>query len=125
MKFVVEKTNTGYSAYHSDKSGIVITTGNNLAELKNNITEAYAIHAAEHNKKNISLEQIELQFDLASFFEYYPEINTSALGARIGMHKSLLSDYINGKRTPSEKQISKILTGVKDLGRELTELEIA
>jgi hypothetical protein len=49
----------------------------------------------------------------------------SAPGNRTGMHKSLLSEYINGKRTLSGKQVIKILNGVKELGKELTQLEIA
>lgn len=123
-KFIVEKTPTGYSAFREEKNGIIATTGDNVAELKKNITEAYNTHAAAHNQKAITADNIALQFDLPSFFEFYPEINTSALGTRIGMHKSLLSEYINGKRTPSEKQVHKILSGIKDLGKELTQLEI-
>ena len=124
LKFNVERTSTGYSAYREEKDGIIITTGANLGELRKNILEAYNLHLEQHGKKDISAGQVALQFDLPSFFEFYPEINTSALGARIGMHKSLLSEYINGKRTPSEKQVHKIFTGIKELGKELTQLEI-
>jgi transcriptional regulator with XRE-family HTH domain len=124
IKFTIEKTSTGYSAYREERNGAISTTGDNLTDLRNNILEAYNLYLDENKKPSIAIDQIALQFDLASFFEFYPEINTSALGSRIGMHKSLLSEYINGKRKPSEKQVSKILTGVKTLGRELTELEI-
>ena len=124
-KFIVEKTTAGYSAYREEKYGIVVTTGNNIAELRKNIVEAYNLYAESNGKKQILPDQVSLQFDLPSFFEYYPEINTSALGTRIGMHKSLLSEYINGKRTPSGKQVHKIMIGIKELGKELTQLEIA
>ncbi|MBV8389061.1 MAG: helix-turn-helix transcriptional regulator [Mucilaginibacter sp.] len=125
LKFIVEKTSTGYSAYREEKNGVIGTTGNNLNHLKDNIVEAYNLYAEEFKKKEIAVENIELQFDLASFFEFYPEINVSALGARIGMHKSLLSEYINGKKTPSEKQIKRVLLGIRTLGDELAHLEIA
>jgi hypothetical protein len=124
LKFNVEKTSTGYSAYREEKDGIVVTTGANLGELRKNILEAYNLYSDENGKKEIDADQVALQFDLPSFFEFYPEINTSALGNRIGMHKSLLSEYINGKRTPSDKQVHKILNGVKELGKELTQIEI-
>ncbi|MOA67418.1 hypothetical protein D3C78_1945830 [compost metagenome] len=65
-----------------------------------------------------------MKYDLASFFEFYKEINVSALGKRIGMQKTLLSEYKNGNRKPSDKQVNKILTGIKELGRELSELEL-
>jgi transcriptional regulator with XRE-family HTH domain len=124
VKFNVEKTSTGYSAYREEKNGMILTTGSNLEELRKNILEAYNLHQEERGKNHIEYRLVSLQFDLSSFFEFYPEINTSALGARIGMHKSLLSEYINGKRKPSDKQIHKILLGVKELGKELTQLEI-
>ena len=124
LKFNVERTSTGYSAYREEKNGIIVTTGANLGELRSNILESYNLYLEQNGKKNISSDQIAFQFDLSSFFEFYPEINTSALGARIGMHKSLLSEYINGKRSPSYKQVSKILNGVKELGKELIQIEI-
>ena len=124
LKFNVEKTSTGYSAYREEKNSIIATTGNNLAELRMNIVEAYNLYLEGNGKAGIEADQISFQFDLPSFFEFYPEINTSALGNRIGMQKSLLSEYINGKRTPSEKQVQKIFIGIKELGKELTQLEI-
>ena len=123
--FTVEKTPDGFSAYREEPgNNLVCTTGADLKELKTNIVAAYNLYQSENPKNQISENQVALQFDLSSFFEFYREINASALGKRIGMHKSLMSEYINGKRKPSVKQVKKILTGIKDLGRELTELEI-
>jgi predicted transcriptional regulator len=56
---------------------------------------------------------------------FYKEINASALGKRIGMHKSLISEYVNGKRKPSEKQVQKILGDVKELAKKLSALNLA
>jgi len=125
INFVVEKTSTGFSAYHEDNDNILAaTTGFNIPELKNNILESYNLFAEHQQRQPITTAQIGLQFDLSSFFEFYKEINAAALGRRIGINKSLISEYVNGKRTPSEKQVQRILTGIKQLGRELTELEI-
>ncbi|MBD8017969.1 hypothetical protein [Kaistella pullorum] len=63
--------------------------------------------------------------DLLSFFKFYSVINAIALSKRINMNETLLSQYVKGKKEPSEKQIQRILTGVKDLGKELMQLEIA
>ncbi|MDB5280966.1 MAG: transcriptional regulator [Bacteroidota bacterium] len=123
--FTVGKTNTGFDAYYEENELIVaVTTGSNIAELKNNALEAYNLYAEESKKKPATIEQIAFKYDLASFFEFYKEINASALGQRIGMQKSLLSEYVNGKRRPSEKQVSRILNGIKQLGKELSELEL-
>jgi len=126
IKFTVGKTSTGFDAYTEENEKIVaITTGSHLAELKTNALEAYNLYLDEKEKPGISSDQLNFEFDLPSFFEFYKEINASALGKRVGIHKSLLSEYVNGKRKPSEKQVQKILRGIKAIGRELSELELA
>jgi hypothetical protein len=125
IQFTVEKTSDGFSAYREEHgNNLIATMGADLKDLKSNIVEAYNLYQSESPKNQISEGQINLQFDLPSFFEFYNEINASALGKRIGMHKSLISEYANGKRKPSDKQVKKILTGIRELGRELTELDI-
>ena len=126
INFIVEKTGTGFSAYHEENGQILAaTTGSNIPELKANILESFNLFAGYQKRPTITVDQVALKFDITSFFEFYKEINASALGRRIGMNKSLISEYVNGKRTPSEKQVQKILTGIKQLGHELTELDIA
>jgi hypothetical protein len=125
VKFIVEKTNTGYSAYHENSHGIVATTGENIAELKFNILEAYNLQLDYYHKKPVSEDSIALAFDLGQFFEYYNVINVRGLAQRMGMNYTLLSQYITGAKTPSEKQTKKVLQGVKQLGRELYEADFS
>jgi transcriptional regulator with XRE-family HTH domain len=123
--FIVEKTGTGFSAYSNDFDTYPVgTTGGNTQELKSNILEAINLYQEHTNAPAFSAGDITLSYDLPQFFEFYKEINASALGKRIGMNKALLSEYINGKRTPSEKQTQRIFEGIKALGRELVELEL-
>ena len=124
--FIVGKTRTGFDAYREEAgNNLIATTGSNITELKENILEAYNLYLSDREVPAISIDQITFQFDLPSFFVFYKEINASALGKRIGMHKSLISEYVNGKRKPSEKQVKKILGGVKELAKELSELDLA
>lgn len=124
FKFTVGKTSTGFDAYYETNGNVVaVTTGDTLAELKDNALEAYNLFAEESGRKTVTLDQIAFEFDLPSFFEFYKEISASGLANRVGMHKSLLSEYINGKRKPSEKQVQKVFAGIKQLGKELNELE--
>ena len=76
------------------------------------------------NKKLIADDQITIKYDLPQFFEYYKEINAKAIAKRVGINASLLSQYVNGKKRPSDKQVKKILIGIRDLGKELIELEL-
>lgn len=125
VKFIVEKTDTGYSAYHENSNGIVATTGGNISELKTNILEAYNLQLDYYHKKPVSDDHFILAFDLGQFFEYYNVINVRALAKRMKMNYTLLSQYITGAKTPSEKQTKKVLQGVKQLGRELYEADFS
>lgn len=117
-KFIVEKTGTGYSAYMNDLP--VYTTGSTMSELKNNMFEAYNLYLEEIGKDSIAKQDLVIAFDLPQFFDYYKsEINARGLAKRIGMNEQLLSHYIKGVKIPSEKQIQKILAGIKSLGNEL------
>jgi len=118
VKFIVEKTNTGYSAFVDDLP--VYTTGTHMAELKANMLEAFNLYQAETGGRLISPNELSIKFDLPQFFEYYkPVINGKGLAKRVGINEKLLNQYVNGVKVPSEKQTQKILDGIKGLGKEL------
>jgi predicted RNase H-like HicB family nuclease len=121
IKMTVEKSDTGYIAY-ADKHS-VYTEGDTLDELKRNIIEALNLHFEDQGKE-VTEDDIQVSLDLHQFFEFYDVINTKALSERIGMNRTLLTQYITGTKKPSQKQVSKILKGVKELGKELSQLEI-
>lgn len=124
-KFIAERTQTGYSAFAEDENIPVFTTGKDFEELKTNMLDALNLYL-EHSEKNaVTAQNIITKIDLPSFFEFYSVINAKALSKRINMNETLLSQYVNGKKEPSEKQINRIFTGIKELGKELMQLEIA
>lgn len=126
LTFIVEKTSTGFSAYAEDFDKYPVgTTGQTVTELKSNILEAINLHQDHHKGRLIETRDIILKYDLSNFFEFYKEINAKSLAKRVGMNQTLLSQYINGKKEPSTKQVYKILQGVRALGKELSDLEIA
>jgi len=121
--FIVEKTATGFSAYAEDFETLPVgTTGTTMAELKKNILEAANLYLEHIGKPIITSEDITASLDLPQFFEYYKVINAKVLSSRIGINNTLLSQYVNGNKKPSEKQVQKILNGVRELGKELAEV---
>jgi predicted RNase H-like HicB family nuclease len=121
--FIVEKADVGYAAYYEDlDSKAIFTMGDTMAELKANIVEAYNLHQEETSGEPITVDDVAIKFDLPQFFEHYKEINARGLAKRIGMNETLLSQYVKGVKVPSEKQVQKILQGIRDLGKELFEL---
>jgi len=119
---IVEKTDTGFSAY-IDELG-VYSTGSSLTELSTSLKEALELSFEEASKK-IAIEDINLSIDLQQFFKYYRVINAKFLAERIGMNPTLLSQYVQGRKKASQKQTNKILGGLQEIGKELSELTLA
>ncbi len=119
---IIEKTETGFSSYISDLG--VFTTGRSLTELRENLKEALELLFEDEENFEVSLTDIEMQFDLQQFFQYYRVINASFLADKIGMNPTLLSQYVQGSKKPSQKQTERILKGVQEIGLELSQLNL-
>lgn len=59
--------------------------------------------------------------EVADLFSQFPQLNISEVAKSLGMHKSLLSQYIYGVKTPSEKRMNEIKSALNELGRRLIE----
>jgi len=116
---IVEKTNTGFSAY--PLSYPVATTGRNIIELQKNILEVIAFYFEEEGYE-VSKSNIQLQIDLQQFFQYYKVLNARHLAEKIGMNPTLLSQYVSGTKKPSQAQSQRIIEGIQNIGKELAEL---
>ncbi len=122
IKVKVIKEDTGYSGYSQSDKNLITTQGETFEELRINILEA--VNLTFEDKPFVYREdEIQFQFDLESFFDFYRVINTKALAERIGMNQSLLSQYIKGIKKPSASQTRRILNGVRQIGRELSEVQ--
>jgi len=51
-------------------------------------------------------------------------LNAKFLARKIGMNPTLLSQYINGHKKPSPRQTRKILSGIHQIGQELSDLNL-
>lgn len=120
-KFIIEKSKTGYSAFENALP--IFTTGKTMLELQSNALEATNLYLEDQSTK-AKISQIEFELDFKQFFEFYKVINAKHLAARIGMNESLLSQYVNGKKKPSKKQVERIVDGLHQIGRELLELTL-
>ena len=121
IKIIIEKTETGFSAFTEDYP--IFTSGKTITELQNNALEATQLYFDEQGEK-ITMEKLKFEFDFQQFFQYYNVINAKILAQKIGMNATLLSQYVSGKKKPSEVQTEKILTGIHQIGQELAELNL-
>jgi predicted RNase H-like HicB family nuclease len=121
VKVVVEKTDTGFSAYAQDYPAF--TTGKHFSELLENMVEALNLYF-EDDGYRVEPKNVNFEIDLKQFFQHYRVINARFLAERIGMNPTLLSQYVQGRKKPSLQQTEKILKGIHQIGKELTELSI-
>ncbi|HEY9008594.1 MAG TPA: hypothetical protein VIM75_20795 [Ohtaekwangia sp.] len=119
----VERTETGFSAYAEKYAAF--TTGKNSIELVRNMVESLNLYfEAEGKGKRVTATDISFEMEVTTIFEIFPVINVRALAGRIGMNHTLLSQYATGKKKASSKQTEKILDGIHEIGRELSELNL-
>ena len=120
IKITVEKTNTGFSAYSEEYP--IFTTGRTIPELINNALEATQLNFED--EYIITHENLKFEIDFAQFFQYYKVLNSKFLAEKIGMNPTLLSQYVQGHKKPSENQTEKILSGIHQIGQELSEMNL-
>jgi predicted RNase H-like HicB family nuclease len=121
IRMIVEKTETGFSAYSEEYP--VYTTGESFTELLSNSVEAINLFLSDQNSQ-VTEKNVEFEIDLQQFFQFYRVINSKFLAKRIGMNESLLSQYVTGKKKPSATQTHKILSGIQEIGRELSNINL-
>lgn len=121
ITMTVLKEDKGYSATAKVGEIFIGTQGDTFDELKEMVLEAVNL-AFEDFGFTYAIDEIQFKYDLESFFDFYKVINAKALSERIGMSQSLLAQYTNGIKKPSANQAKRILKGVQQIGRELSEV---
>ena len=121
IRLIVEKTKTGFSVYSEEYP--IFSTGKTITQLMENSLEASNLYFNEQGKL-ITIDQLKLEIDFKQFFQYYRVINSKFLAEKIGMNPTLLSQYVQGHKKPSEIQTSKILEGIHQIGKELREIDL-
>jgi len=57
--------------------------------------------------------------EIAQIFRRFPQLNVSEVARQMGINKSLLSKYIYGIKTPSDRRRAEIKHALHNLGKEL------
>ncbi len=121
IKIIVEKTRTGFSAFAEKQN--IFSVGGTIQELKYNMLEAVNLYYSEYGKV-IGEKDLYFELDLPQFFDFYKVLNAKAISERIGMHQSLLAQYISGIKKPSSLQLLRIQNGIREIGQELVNVSL-
>jgi predicted transcriptional regulator len=95
-----------------------LITGNHISELQDKLIKMFN-QAYKGTDITFSINEFRLLMDFQYFFERYNAINSKFLAKKIGMHPTLLSQYVTGRKDPSVKQLDKIIKGIQQIGNEL------
>lgn len=127
----IEKDTDGtYVAYNVNGDGHAISgRGASVEEARkaflNTMRETAEYEIEETGKtSDILTSEPEFKFDVASLFDYYKTINTSAFAKSIGLNDSLLRLYKKGGVYISDALLAKIEDGIHKLGQELSALRL-
>lgn len=126
---IIEKSKDFFDAY-SDKCDGIYAAGDSIEAVK-----ADTYEAIEGIKRNLPEErwpeqikgeyEIEWKFDVPSFLEYYGSIMSLAGMERLtGINQKQLSNYLNHRAVPRQKQADRIITGMHKFARELLSITL-
>ena len=88
-----------------------------MPQLLSNLEEAIALYFEDAPRK-----KFVYQIQFTDFFLKYRILNAKILAQRIGLHPTLLSQYIRGVKPLSTEQGLRIVQGIQQVGRELSGL---
>ena len=121
VEVIVEHAGNNLSAYIEDAP--VITVGNNIREIEENMKEAIDLYLEDNpNPCEVLKGEFTLKFkiDAATFINDYSSIFTKAALSRItGINERQLWHYAAGVHKPRKQQLEKIQKGINALTEEL------
>jgi predicted RNase H-like HicB family nuclease len=131
INVIVEKTNTGYCAYSKEILGCV-TVGETWREVRKNMYLAIEAHLELWKDDTLEIPEcleadyyLEFELDVQTFFEWNRDVmGQTALAQISGLNKNLISQYANGIKNPSQKQLKRIEIALHDLGKDLLSISL-
>ena len=121
VHFLVEKTETGFSAY-SEAFGI-IATGKTLKALACDAQDGLE-GQCEVTGEDPHEFTLEYTCDFSTLFEVF-RLNVDSVADYVGINATLMSQYINQKKTPSKKQKDRIESGIHSYAKALSTFRFA
>lgn len=128
---VIEKGASDTYSMYLDVEGIGANgVGNTFDEAYQDLLECMdgvVDFLKEENKKipaYLKTRKFVFVYDIAALLEHFSWINTTELAKRIRVSPPLMRHYKSRTKFASKKQLLKIQEGIREIGRELTEINL-
>lgn len=128
---VLEKSVNNYSAYLPELKGCIVT-GSTIQDTKEAIRASVEFHLEGMKEEELEIPdkfkgefEFKYKLDVESLFEWFTGILTKSGVSRLtGLNQSLVSQYANGLKEPSTKQVKIIENAIHNFGSELLEIKL-
>lgn len=74
--------------------------------------------------ENVEIDDFDISYDLTSFFEHYSYLSISDIAGRMKINPSLMRQYAQGIKFPSESRIKEIESFIQGIGKELAKAKM-
>ena len=122
---VIEKDESGFSAFIDGITSTVIGEGTSVAEAKADLDNSYEeikrsyTEAGEEIPEELKDLVFDYKYDISALFNAFDFLNVSKFATRIGISPSLMRHYKGGDTYISTNQAKKIESGLHQLAKEL------
>lgn len=128
IKATIEKGPDGLFSVYSDNhlgNSYFGGFGDNVAKAKEDFIESVKEAFDEQKAEGLAIPaietiQIEYQYDVPSFFNYFDCLNVSKFAEFAGINESKMRAYKSGSAYPGEKTMNKICKAAHRMAAELS-----
>ena len=75
-------------------------------------------------EKESQLSFIERQNPIGTLFEKFPQLNVASIARELGINRTLMQQYVSGKKRPSFERMQDIERHLHHLGEALLKVRI-
>ena len=75
-------------------------------------------------EKQSQLSFIERENPIGTLFEKFPQLNVASIARDLGINRTLMQQYVSGKKKPSYERMQDIERYIHHLGEALLKLHI-
>ena len=120
IKMIIEKADEGFLGRVEFEDNLILEEAEDLNELEDKIKNTLK----EFHKLDSASVTFTYETDITALFEKFRFLKIATIADLAGLNQSLVRQYANGIKFPSENQAKKIQDALHRIGNDLINLQI-